>query len=336
MSKACHKRELEPILPAEGVAFWRADSYKVSGAWIEATPEAAWKRATPAAFYKPSGKTREVEAGPHLNLLKLKGLLAASPHLFDKAVVVFVERFGLLGMMHEDLLLPPILPAGKLYVSPEAVVERSGELRQVDTQEGTELLLDLLSRQLPNWRPEKRRTVLRKIALPSEVTLLRRVYHGPWRDSYRLERESVVWQEAREPYGGLLLLDGSTSTKVSVLSTRESLADWQLVLEDFPSGKFVPGDWRLRGYLNARLTGISPYMPESGDEVRRGWRCSSLLQAIHLMLWLDLTGGRSVRKCGLSDCHNYFREGSQSGTLYCSPEHASLASTRMNRLTKGG
>jgi hypothetical protein len=52
---------------------------------------------------------------------------------------------------------------------------------------------------------------------------------------------------------------------------------------------------------------------------------------MYLMLWLDLTGGRFLRECGLHTCHNYFREGSQGEkTLYCSDRHTSLASTRLS------
>jgi len=91
-----------------------------------------------------------------------------------------------------------------------------------------------------------------------------------------------------------------------------------------------PGESYLKKQLNSRLTDISAYSPEGEEGFRRAWRCSSLLQAIRLMVWLDLTGSRFIRECGLRDCHAYFREGSQGEkTLYCRDKHTSLASSRV-------
>ena len=130
----------------------------------------------------------------------------------------------------------------------------------------------------------------------------------------------------------MLVLDESTATKVSVLCSGESLAEWGLALEDFPSSELQPDNPYLKRYLNARLAGVSPFSPEDEAGVRRGWRCTSLLQAMYLMLWLDFTGGRFVRECGLHDCHNFFRQGSQGDhTVYCSVKHANRASTRLSR-----
>jgi len=228
-----------------------------------------------------------------------------------------------------------------LWVAPEAVVEAGGRLRRLEDPEteGVELLLDLLDRQgyfsrgrLRHVGEERKRVEARsRVAMPSEVTLARKHPTRPWRDPHRVDLTPVGWESVRERYGGLLVLDEGTSTRVSVLYTRESVADWQRVMEDFPTGEYRAGDQSLKRYLNSRLTGVSPYSPEDEEEYRRSWRCSSLLEAMHLMLWLDLTGGRSVRECGLHDCSNYFREGSQSGTLYCTEKHTSLASTRLNR-----
>jgi hypothetical protein len=61
---------------------------------------------------------------------------------------VFASAFGLLGVIHEDFLLPPILPTEKLWVAPEAVVETDGTLRRLDPEtEGTEVLFDLLEKR---------------------------------------------------------------------------------------------------------------------------------------------------------------------------------------------
>jgi hypothetical protein len=61
----------------------------------------------------------------------------------------------------------------------------------------------------------------------------------------------------------------------------------------------------------------NPTAHEIDDEMDRGWRCSSLLEAMYLMLWLDLTGGRSIVKCQAKGCPNWFRQGSQPGSMFC-------------------
>jgi len=340
MSKVRHKREAEPILPPDGVRFWRAKKYHVSedAGWIEAAPGAAWRRESAATRYKPPTKNREAE-GPHFSFLKLRRLIGDdflwSLHEYRKEMEVFASYFGLLGVIHERYILPPIPPAGKRFVIPEAVLETDGKLRRVDVEEGAQLLLDLLLRQSPGLRPVARRHASDTFAEPSEVELLPRSYIGPWTDPNRVGIDPVPWEKVKEDYGVLLVLDQEASTKVSVLCTSEPLlgpAGWGLALADFPLGELRPENSYLKKQLNSRLTDISPYSPEDEEGFRRAWRCSSLLQAIRLMLWLDLTGGRFVRACGLHDCHVFFREGSQGeSTLYCSPRCTSLASTRMER-----
>ena len=175
-------------------------------------------------------------------------------------------------------------------------------------------------------------------AYPSELLLHSRSYGVPWSDPNRLGIDRVRWEDVKQQYGGLLVSDEDTAVRVSVLCTSEPLADWWLALMDFPFEEerpdkphlkeLRPDNPYLKRYLNSRLTDIWSFSPEGEEGLRWGWR-SSLLQAIHLMLWLDLIGGRFVRECGLHDCSNYFREGSQGDkTLYCSLKHTNLASTR--------
>jgi hypothetical protein len=337
------QRRPEPVFPTEGVTFWKAESYRVSSGSIEAKPASPWMRDTPVALYEPAGRIREANAGPHLSFLKLRSMVGEKGDLLDYPVAleVFASTFGPLGVIHEDFLLPPVLPSEKLWVAPEAVVEADGTLKRLDPEtEGMELLLDLLEQQgylgtegsMFDDENEKREAARSRVALPPEVTLARKRPTGPWRDPHRLDLKPVAWDKVRETYGALLVLDRATSTRVSVLCTRESVTSWQRVLLDFPVGEYRPDDRYLRRFLNSRLTGVSPYSPENEEEYRAGWRCSSLLEVMHLLLWLDLRGGHSVRECGLHDCTNYFRVGSQKEkTRYCSAKHTSLASTRMNR-----
>ena len=147
---------------------------------------------------------------------------------------------------------------------PEAVVEPGGQLRRVGAEEGKRLLLDLLFRQFPSMRQEAREAAPKKIAHPSELLLLRRSYGGPWSDPNRLGIERVRWEDVKQQYGGLLVLDEDATARVSVLCTSEPLADWWLALMDFPSEKerpdspnikeLRPDNAYLKRYLNSRLT----------------------------------------------------------------------------------
>jgi hypothetical protein len=72
------------------------------------------------------------------------------------------------------------------------------------------------------------------------------------------------------------------------------------------------------------------FIGEDGN-VKRGWRCGSLLEAMGVMLFLDLSGGNTIKKCGSRGCLHYFRVGSQSKSKYCSERCANRASTRLGR-----
>ena len=322
----------ETLLPPEGITFLRANSYRLpeggSPGYVEAEPGTPWWSSAPTASYKPAGKTAELEAGPHLDFLRLKTLLENDQRSFDKKLVRFTNDYGLLGLFRENHE-PAKLPGRRLWVAPEAVVEADGMLRHVDpATEGTELLLDLLGRQgyfnaegsKYERRDQARESARSRVAMPSEVAFVRRVYRGPWRGDttgYDVEPARVGWKEAREPYGGLLVLTEDTSSRARVLCTREHTEHWRMALKDFPSGDLRPKDKVLRAALNSRLSGVSPYSPEDEADMNWGWRCSSLLEAMYLMLWLDMMGGRSLVKCRSRGCPNWFRRGSQPDSMYC-------------------
>ena len=344
---------MEPILPVEGLSFWKASAYGVEGVFVAAGRSATWERSSPGAFYRPARKRRELEAGPHTSLLRLRAMVGETGDLgsFPMEVKVFASAFGLLGLLNDSYQLAPVLPdVKKLFIAPEAEITADGRLRQVDPEtEGMEMVLDVLARQYPDrWRPELADAARRKVALPSEVGLIPRSYAGSWKEMARVPGSLVPWTEAREPYGALFVLDPASSTRVSILSTREPLepliretaehngppvvaSGWETALKDFPAGPYNPGDPGLRRELNSRLAEVSPYLHEDAEDFRRGWRCRSLLEAMALMMYLDLTGGSAIRECALPDCSTFFRLGSQAGSKYCSAKHASLATTRRQR-----
>lgn len=320
-------------MPSEGFEFWRASSYRLldsgSPGFLEAVPGEPWRRSAPTDSYRPAGKTRKIEAGPHLDFLRLKRLMEGNDRqTFDEGLISFANRYGLLGLFHESHSAMR-LPGRKLWVAPEAVIRDDGGLVHVDpATEGTELLLDLLDRQgffnaarsRFEQKGQAREAARSRVAAPSEVTFQRRSYRGLWRGdptSYALDPKAVGWEEAKSSSGGLLLPTEDTSSRVGVLATREYTEGWRIALLDFPSENLRPDNKVLKTALNARLSGVSPYSPEKDEGMGRGWRCTSLHQAMYLMLWLDLTGGRSVVKCEATGCPNWFRQGSQPDSKYC-------------------
>ena len=144
----------------------------------------------------------------------------------------------------------------------------------------------------------------------------------------------MPWEKISEDFGGLLLLDEGTFKGVSILCTREPFRRWLTSLQFFHSGE-SPTELLAEDYpttLNSYISETSPrtILSEDGN-LTRGWNYHSLLQAMHLMVYLDLTGGSTVKRCSSRGCPNYFRIGPQSKSKYCPEKCANRASTRMQR-----
>jgi hypothetical protein len=131
-----------------------------------------------------------------------------------------------------------------------------------------------------------------------------------------------------------MIMDIHTSRRTAVLCTREQTASWlfelpnqQRILRRMMSDKAA-----LASYLNTRLLGVSPYLVEGEDgQLERAWRCTTLVQAIYVMLYLDLTGGATIKTCASRGCQNYFRSNNPR-RIYCSTNPcANRASTRLSR-----
>ena len=170
------------------------------------------------------------------------------------------------------------------------------------------------------------------VAEPSEINFRRNLdstgVGGPWIDES--DFELVPWTVIKEQFGAQLLLDPKSEWGVSVVCAREPVDDWLECLDNFPSSADMSAEV-LASYLNSVLDNVSPSVLVSDNgTLEGGWRCSSLLEAMHVMLFLDLTSDRTVSKCQRSGCPNYFRMGSQE-SKYCSTDCANHASTRMWR-----
>ena len=151
-------------------------------------------------------------------------------------------------------------------------------------------------------------------------------------DSPRLPNSGSVglvrWNAIREQLGSLLVLDESWFPGVRVISTREPLFRWWDELETFSFLQEMTTEEQAKS-LNTSLADASPYVHISEDgNLERSYQCPNLLTAMHLMFYLDLTGGSSIKKCQSSGCPEYFRTGAQSESKYCSERCASRAATR--------
>ncbi len=302
---------------------------------IEASPEAVWTRADPFRSYRPVSASREPEAGAHLDFMNTRR--AWERHGPDEALR-FANKHGLLGLFYERFS-GPILPAHTSWVTPNAGFTKEGRLREVDpATDGKRHLEELLSRRRSPNRPGEKVRLERGVALPHELKFLARTplapFGFPQAVSEAFESEVVGWEEVKEIYGCYVVPDRYSNSGITILSTREPLFWWENELENFPSEKHLKAEYGFSlGTINRRIAGnVSPrgYVNERG-QAERGWRCPSLLKALYLMLYLDLTGGRGIRKCGRSDCQNHYRAGPQSNSKYCSTRCANAASTRKGR-----
>lgn len=338
MSITWHNQAVEE-LGGEATAYWRASKYRLvlSGGreWIEAEPGATWERYSPFTNYRAPGEPGVKITGPHQDLARLRakrteGLYKRTEER-HRDLVAFADSYGLLGVFHKHYS-SPILPDGKLYVSPDAVIRRNGRLERLDPNSGGLMELEKLLRHQfanPDFYLDPA-----KVATPSELKLLyKRHLPAGWPADSGVEHapEFSLWNEVTSGHGVLLALDLKSSRRVVVLPTRESPTSWLFALPPqlFGSAQekrsMVPS-------LNNELLSVSPCaVVGANGRLERGYRCHSLLQAMNMMVYLDLTGGTDIKRCGSQGCANYFRAKQKSRRIYCSQRCANRASTRLSR-----
>lgn len=339
---------------------WRASDYRISGRagsaedplTFRADPEAHWMRYWPFDSYKPGGgKRRVLDAGPHLDFLGLRDAIRRDDHAGLLEIRRFTARYGLLGLFHRYYRAQPVLPRGKPYIAPEAVLSRDGRLIRVDPATEGRALLSPGGRIDVLLSTERGRILLQqgvgtsapvsyeRIALPSEVSFMAAEADAlePLHDA--LPGELVSWEEAKRPFKAVLVLDEQAPARVSVLPTSEPVRLWTVALGFFELACLPePGgdaEEEMIEEINLELAGTSPLISrrEYGGEIyyERNWRCRSLLESMYLMLYLDVTGGNRIRKCQAPGCPRYFRMGSQSGSKYCPGGCASRATSKRHR-----
>jgi hypothetical protein len=268
--------------------------------------------------------------------LRLRKLFLGEDARYLTAIDRFASEHGLLGLFHHYYSAPILPNPFQVYISPEAVIE-DGRLKPVDPAgEGLEVLAKTVNDSRPSGAPRFTEADYAIVAMPDEVYFAEKEpYRYPDDPSGRPVRSvnHRSWEEVRKGFDALFVLDPGRRARSSVLVRRESAFSWQRELEDFPSPPYEGEHLSVLAWiLNERLADISPktVLGEHGG-LAWGWRCGTLLQAMYLMLLLDLSGGVSLKECESHDCQTYFRLGPQGGTKYCSERHASRASTRIGR-----
>jgi hypothetical protein len=261
---------------------------------------------------------------------------------------MFANKYGLLGHFNEYFAAPILAPRADDLASrvlPDAVLDQRGRLHTVDpATEGKELLEALLyERHGPSRRTGERLTLGSEYAvLPHELSFSSRrvftpfgVIKPPLEASHSI---TVPWAQVRDLYGLRAVLDDQAASGVSIISIREPLAYWMPEIEKFP----VPPC--SAGHFNSHTWNVQPYaIPGEDGKLRPSWQCSSLLQAMYLMLYLDETSDEfEIKKCQARNCPNYFRVRADDGrslkSMYCPPEEpgkvsrcASRAASQMYR-----
>lgn len=348
----------EELAANEGARYWRASKHEVQIdsqglLWIEAARDTKWSLFSPLRHYSPSAPPREARRGPHTEFIRLKESILEMSNLETaleeaKRIVSFADKYGLLGRVYE-WYSAPILPADKWYVLPDAAITTNGEWKELDNSskdtrktEGFKLL--------QKWVTPDYLLPPQVVARPSELKFAykrNRPAKRPDPAGFEPSPELVDWATVQEPFGVVMLLDGTSGPGARMHSTRELADSWQFVLPSCSKPLAELSDLEKRNLalsLRAELSGVSPYPSlNERDEWERGWRCPSLLQAICLMLYYDLTGHVDIRKCALPSCGDYFRTTAESRSKYCPSEEpnkaskcASAATSRRYRARRAG
>ncbi len=259
---------------------------------------------------------------------------------------LFQEEFG-----------APLLPEREVgwlvRVAPDAVIDESGRLRGIDpVTEGKRLLEELLRKrdrqiyaergELHLWEPEKLVLTQKELILPGELRFQKRatdfVRSGFSRPSLSDPDRGRVftYEDVQRRYAIRVVFDRRAGTGVSIVSTREPVGAWRDELRSFAQPLSL-------GRLNRHLEGVNPRAVVGEDgRVASSWYCPSLLKALHLMRYLDVTTGTRMQRCVAPGCYNYFRVGPRGRpSMYCPPPPgqkqsncASRASSAMYRERK--
>ncbi len=351
--------------PAPVASVWKASKHRLIGGgaspqYIEAAPDATWERVNPFDFYRPAlQRTDPGKRAPHEHFSRLADMtLEILPtdeqaKLFRDSVRVLADLYGLLGLWREafDAPLPPE-DQSRLFVPvvPDTIVDAGGRLRQIDpSTEGKERLeKHLYERDRRIFRERGELHLLEQIVLdpkhlmlPEELSFRRKdrrsmssLFFRPPVIGEPPKPQTASYEDVQREYGVRVVFNRSVGLGgVSLIFTREPVDAWRRELRWFAQAPSLSG-------LNRNLEGVSPHIAADADgRPANTWSCPSLLKALYLMIYVDITSGVRLQKCQAPGCGEYFRAGPRSReSLYCPPppgrkqsKCASRASSRMYR-----
>ena len=282
----------------------------------------------------------------------LEGINEEERKLLHRAVEVFANTYGLLGLFWEEFG-GPLLPERKLSyfagIAPDAVIGRDKKLREIDpATEGKRLLTELTHERITQpiekpseWPPFPVNVLVEPVELivPGELRFQKRVRHYAQTGSSQLPSDDdygamFTYEDVRRRYGVYAVFDPQNADRgVSLVSTREPVSVWREEFSAFTSSLY-------QDFLNANLEDVRPLLvTDKNGRAASSWYCPSLMKAIHLMRYLDLVAGVRMQRCQAPGCREYFRVGPGSReSLYCPPppgknqsKCASRASSAMYR-----
>lgn len=360
-------RMREVWFPSEPtVKVWKASKHRLVGdahsaQYIEAAPSARWKRVNPFDFYRTPEQQKQTnpeERAPHERFFILADMAREvmptneEAKLRHLAMKMFANFYGLLGL-HREEFNPPLPPErdsrAMVLVVPDAIFDGGGRLRRIDpSTDGKELLERHLyerdKRIFGEWgEPHRLRQITLEpdlLLLPEELRFQRRAPHfmsspfvRPIAFAGEEKPRTASYDDVRREHGVRVVFDRRVLAGVSLISTREPVEAWRSELVKFTWGSSP-------GRLNENLEGVVPRIAAGADgRPASSWSCPSLLKALYLMSYLDITSGARLQRCQAPGCREYFRVGPRSReSLYCPPppgkkqsKCASRASSQMHR-----
>lgn len=288
---------------------WFKQKYYIDGGYLKPAPGQTPTRYNPMSLYKPSTTDQRVTSSLH-------HLFANIDSSNESEIEKFYTTYGPLGLFEEDIVnlvafspdLEHIYPMPK--ESPIAGVQRfSNELMPIsDLQRRYHIPEDKLPFAFKG-----------ESFIPSTEVSSR----DTWESLEDFRKELVKF---RRIVNLRIALADKDIKQIKILFSdrklQDDLTDKELLL--ITSGQIL---WDINSAMENRVYPILDF-----DDVGYGisksitWQCDSLLTALYAMVFLDISRGALMKRCG--KCGVYF-ESMRPNTKYCSPScQASAKSQR--------
>ncbi|MHB1406708.1 MAG: hypothetical protein ACYCV0_14105 [Desulfitobacteriaceae bacterium] len=298
---------------------WFRQKYYIDGGYIKPFTGQTPQRYNPLDFYKPS-------TPGHRSTDSLHHKFANLDLSKESEIEGFYTNYGPLGLFERDIInvvaFQPDLQ--NIYrmpdISPVAGVQRfSNELVPLD---------ELINRyhipedKLPIPKPGDLVMPITEITALDTLERLEDFKAEVLRYRRTLDLRYSLADKDTGKLRDILVQDRHPSTRKNVLEMNET----ELLIT--ASGLVL---WEVNGAMENR---VHPRLTfnSSGYEISKEitWDCDSLLTALYVMIFLDISRGALTRRC--LKCNQYFEpEPSRPNTKYCSPSHQAAAKTQRLR-----